>query len=270
MEKKKLIYLIDYFYDVLIKKYFEIQSQSQPKGLINILFKKIDYNQIAIYYEELLKIDDEYAEELYKQHDESILYKRLLVCNETFCELLEKEIELNKKLDIKCKNGNFTKDKYVIELNDIGNNLKNAMDNLNSIYNNLYNFLINVAKQRIIIYEEAVKTSLSTLTDIDNVDDNNIITLRKKYLDAVWEDVIEFFTIRTPQNKDKIKRIIDNPKLCGYPDIDFKNGVLLGSIYAIIYYCYENKVADPQLCMKLNHIQNDMMGEVLVKLDNES
>ena len=56
--------------------------------------------------------------------------------------------------------------------------------------------------------------------------------------------------------------------MCGY-DIDLFDGILAGSVFAILWFAIKNTEAPPDVCVKLNHMHNDIMTEVLIEINNE-
>ena len=121
------------------------------------------------------------------------------------------------------------------------------------------------------IYKNAIIENLETLNTEENEDtiSSLMLSIRKEYLDAVANNVISSFSVSSPAISAKLQLIMMSPKMCGYEDINIDNGIMAGSLYAMCYYALKNKIASSQECIKLNHIQNDIMTEVLIELNNE-
>lgn len=121
------------------------------------------------------------------------------------------------------------------------------------------------------IYKNAIISNIEALENTENEDDISILMLsiRKEYLDAVWDAVVSTFRVSAPTVFSKIQFIITSPSICGYKDINFDNGVMAGGLFAICYYALKNRVAPQKECVKLNHMQSDIMNRILFEIDAE-
>jgi hypothetical protein len=135
----------------------------------------------------------------------------------------------------------------------------------------LINAIINASINCKHIYKDAIIRNIATLNDAENESDvsTTMLSIRKEYLDAVWNSVISTFKVSSPTAFSKIQFIITSPSICGYKDIHLENGAMAGSLFAICYYALKNKVAPSKDCIKLNHFQNDIMNQVLLEVDKE-
>ena len=79
----------------------------------------------------------------------------------------------------------------------------------------------------------------------------------------------ETFDVSSPAIAVRIQLALASPALCGYEDIDISNGIMAGSLYAICFYAIKNKVAEPRDCVRLNHLQHEIMNDALSEQDNE-
>ncbi len=134
----------------------------------------------------------------------------------------------------------------------------------------LSNAILNTAKNKIDIYKQGIKTNIDVLNG--NAEDRMVeilISSRREYLDEVVNSVINTFDVSSPIIASKIRILLMSPSLCGYEDINIYDGIMAGSLYAICYYAINNKFAKPRDCIKLNHLQNDIMNMALTELESE-
>lgn len=118
-------------------------------------------------------------------------------------------------------------------------------------------------------YKIAILENMDKLNDCDEESTKGLLTsIRREYLNEVADSVINTFRVSSPNISSRIQLVFMSPQVCGY-DIKFENGIMAGSVFAICYYAIKNKVAPANLCVRLNHIQNDIMNEVLQEIENE-
>lgn len=93
--------------------------------------------------------------------------------------------------------------------------------------------------------------------------------IRRNYCDAVEEDVVAAISEEDPSMTEKIEKIIMNPSLCGYK-MDLTSGILMaGRVFAICYYAIRGVKADPDDCVSLNNMQNDLMNRAMGEITEE-
>ncbi len=122
------------------------------------------------------------------------------------------------------------------------------------------------------VYKDAIIKNMEALNKAKTDEDTYRLTLfiRKEYLDAVWNTVVSSFSISAPTVFSRIQFISTTPSICGYGDITMDNGIMAGGLYAICYYALKNKKAASKDCIKLNHLQTDIMNQVLFEIENET
>ena len=127
----------------------------------------------------------------------------------------------------------------------------------------LANAIINASKNNINIYKQAIKDNYKEVLDCNDEEKMNefIIKTRKLYLDKVYNDVITGMNIASPTVVSKIKFLSMN--------MDAENGMMAGKLFSVCYRALTGKEADSNECIRLNHVQNDMMTEVMKELDDE-
>lgn len=99
--------------------------------------------------------------------------------------------------------------------------------------------------------------------------DSLLMSLRREYFDDVANSVINTFRVSSPAVFNKIQLSLMSPGICGYSDINIENGIGAGSVYAICFNAIKNKIAAPKDCIRLNHIQNNIMNEALNEISRQ-
>lgn len=107
-DENELIKMVNIFYENIIKKYLSIEKETQK------VLKLIDFEDVYLKFEDLLKADDIYAEKMYSLKNDSKLKRTLFIANESLVELLTYEITLNKRLNDKANGLEFTKEDFDI------------------------------------------------------------------------------------------------------------------------------------------------------------
>ncbi len=140
-----------------------------------------------------------------------------------------------------------------------------------SIREVLTNAIINASNNCKHIYKNAIMNNFEAINNAETEEYVSalLLSIRKEYLDAVCDSVISTFKVSSPTVFSKIQFIMTYPSICGYENIDLENGAMAGSLFAICYYALKNKVAPHKECIKLNHIQNEIMNQVLLEVDKE-
>lgn len=120
------------------------------------------------------------------------------------------------------------------------------------------------------IYKKSIASNLDELNKLAEKPEWDVLwaSIRREYLDHAMVRAFESCCADNPKLNSRIDRIMLSPSICGY-EISLVNGVLAGSVFAILWYAIKNTVAPPDVCVKLNHIHNDIMTETLIELDNE-
>ncbi|MBQ2614411.1 MAG: hypothetical protein IJB80_03660 [Clostridia bacterium] len=118
-------------------------------------------------------------------------------------------------------------------------------------------------------YKSTILENMDKLNDCDEESANGLLTsIRREYLNEVADSVINTFRVSSPNISSRIQLVFMSPQVCGY-DIKFDNGIMAGSVFAICYYAIKNKIAPANICIRLNHIQNDIMDEVLQEIESK-
>lgn len=120
-------------------------------------------------------------------------------------------------------------------------------------------------------YIEDMKYSISQSEDSsDEQMEAKLMNIRKNYLDAVTSAVFADLKNMSLKGFYRAQLALSSPALCGYPDMNFDNGVVAGALYAICCYAIINKTAKPSDCVSLNHAQHDIMNQALLEIDKSS
>lgn len=130
--------------------------------------------------------------------------------------------------------------------------------------------ILNATQNCIPQYKESVRHLIAEMYKTGNgdIDERDINRVRKEFLDEVADSVFNTFQISSPAVFQRIMMILMSPSICGY-DINVDNGMIAGSVFAICYHAIKNKVAAPKDCIRLNHLQNDMMQRALIEIEAE-
>lgn len=117
-ENDGLFLATEYFFSVIITTYLNIEKKSVPKSFFEMVFKKIDYGNIAEMYREIRRASEDLGEKIYniivKKYEKEKLSRLLMVTNEALQELLDVNIVLNIRLNDKAKGREFTREEYDI------------------------------------------------------------------------------------------------------------------------------------------------------------
>ena len=134
-----------------------------------------------------------------------------------------------------------------------------------SIKEKLTKKILEASKKHISSYKETVLDTIKA-----NYDEERqkiyFFGARNAYLDDVANDVINSIGQKNPIIGGSIISMLSNPSKCGYDEIDISRGLMAGSLFAICYYAFTDKVASPRDCIELNHLQNDIMDEALKEI----
>lgn len=129
--------------------------------------------------------------------------------------------------------------------------------------------IINACYNCKITYESSILENIDKLNVCDEESAVALLmSIRHEYLNEVADSIINIFRVGSPNIASRIQLVFMSPQMCGY-DINFENGIVAGSVFAICYYAIKNKVAPANVCVRLNHIQNDIMDEVLQEIEKE-
>ena len=90
----------------------------------------------------------------------------------------------------------------------------------------------------------------------------------KDYLDAVANTVILLSRQASPVIWMRLERVLSQPSLCGYPDINTER-MMAGSVYAVCFWAIKKKSAVSKDCVFLNHFQNAVMDDVIQELERQ-
>ncbi|WMJ22208.1 hypothetical protein RBG61_09380 [Paludicola sp. MB14-C6] len=132
------------------------------------------------------------------------------------------------------------------------------------------NAIINASRNNIELYKSLIKSNIDKLTCSSEEETIKILTnIRREYLDNVSNEVINSFKISSPPIAMRINLALLSPSISGYEDINIDNGLMAGSLFAICYYGVKNAKAKPKDCIKLNHLQNDIIERALVEIDEK-
>lgn len=90
--------------------------------------------------------------------------------------------------------------------------------------------------------------------------------IRKDYLDKCANEVYSTISKISPKIELKLQLVLRSPSMSGY-DLPIENGLLAGSTFAICYWCLTDDKASPKDCVKLNHIHNKIMDDILYEME---
>ncbi len=134
----------------------------------------------------------------------------------------------------------------------------------------LSNAILNACKNKLPDYKKIILDNIFLLEGRSEEDCEQIFKLmRREYLDSVANSVVESFQISSPVIASKIQLVLLRPDMCGYEGIDLDNGLMAGELFAICFYAMKNSTAKPKDCIRLNHLQNDLMDRVLAEVNAE-
>ena len=118
-------------------------------------------------------------------------------------------------------------------------------------------------------YKFSLLDRLEELNSADEETAEKINTeISRAYFNAVKNTVVDSFRLSSPAIYARIQLALRSPSMCGY-DIDVDTEMMAGSVFAICYFAIKNRVAPAKLCIKLNHIQGDVMQKVLYEIADE-
>lgn len=118
-------------------------------------------------------------------------------------------------------------------------------------------------------YKFSLLDRLEELNSADEETAEKINTeISRAYFNAVKNTVVDSFRLSSPAIYARIQLALRSPSMCGY-DIDADAEMMAGSVFAICYFAIKNRVAPAKLCIKLNHIQGDVMQKVLYEIADE-
>ncbi len=93
--------------------------------------------------------------------------------------------------------------------------------------------------------------------------------LRENYCLSVEENVVMAISEEDESLTEKIEKIIMEPHLSGY-NINLNEGSFMaGRVYAICYFAIKEQKADPDDCVRLNNMQNDLMNRAMGEITEE-
>ncbi len=139
----------------------------------------------------------------------------------------------------------------------------------------MFNFVIRKTLMNAIIstankYIDDFKNDIADNIDVlENADDGEAVFLdiRKSYLTDVANEIFAAFGKSASQNL-RLTYTLLHPEKCGYEGIDFEKGMLAGSIFAVAYYVFTEKIAKPKDCIRLNHIHSAIMDKAISEIIN--
>lgn len=133
--------------------------------------------------------------------------------------------------------------------------------------------IINACMECKDVYKNGIMNNIELFDGMENEDDASslIISIRKEYLDAVVNSVLSSLQISFPFVISRIRRIMTSPGIFGLEDVvDGENGIAAGRLFVICYYAIKNTIPTPvREWIELNHLQNDIMNEVLSEIEGE-
>lgn len=108
---------------------------------------------------------------------------------------------------------------------------------------------------------------LPIVSENRNISDTEYMDIYKKCINQYFQKATELI-----KNSNNVNAMLKwnilplNPEICGI-DVDYNN-LNIGMIYAMVYYCFENKSVDIRDYNELNHINHDTFNNILMQLSN--
>lgn len=133
--------------------------------------------------------------------------------------------------------------------------------------NILKNAIINATENLLPQYKSNIIRYIKE-ADANELDEQEFFSIRKQFLDDVANSVFSTFRVSSPTIYQKIMLNLLHPYGCGY-DINVEDGISAGAVFAICYHAIENKPAPTKYCIRLNHLQHELMEQVLEEIDSE-
>lgn len=128
----------------------------------------------------------------------------------------------------------------------------------------LFKSIVNACRNCENTYKNSIIENLDGLKNADNgTSKKNAFVARRKYLDDVSNKVIDSFRLSSPTIFARIQLVLRSPSMCGLEGLNSENGFMAGSLFAVCYFAIKNNTAPSKICIRLNHIQNDIMEQVL-------
>ena len=134
----------------------------------------------------------------------------------------------------------------------------------------LFKSIVNACRNCENTYKNSIVENLDDLKNADNETSNKIaLDARRKYLDDVSNKVTDSFRLSSPAIFARIQLGLLSPSMCGIEGLNSENGLMAGSLFAVCYFAIKNSIAPGKICIRLNHIQNDIMEQVLHEVAEE-
>lgn len=119
--------------------------------------------------------------------------------------------------------------------------------------------IMRICKMKISVYEERIAEILKNSGNSTSEEINKAcISARKAYLDAVYEEIFNGM-----RHSSRVYLYL----VSVLHTEGSENGVMAGKIYYAVYQAMTNKTADPADCIAMNHMQNELMQQVLTGLE---
>lgn len=134
----------------------------------------------------------------------------------------------------------------------------------------LYKSIVNACHNCKNTYKYSIVENLDDLKNADSETSEKIaLAARRKYLDDVTNTVIDSFRLSSPAIFARMQLGLLSPAMCGMEGFNPDDGFMAGSLFAVCYFAIKNKIAPGKTCIQLNHIQNDIMDQVLREIAEE-
>lgn len=139
----------------------------------------------------------------------------------------------------------------------------------------------NACKIKLPVYESNAKEIVNLLKENSELSDSQIETFatnaRRCYLNSVYDAVKDSLAISAPAINMRFNMSLMSPSITGLPpeftiDHFAENGISAGATFIMVYYAITGKPANTarlyRTASMLSHFQNDLMNNILFKLDN--
>lgn len=126
----------------------------------------------------------------------------------------------------------------------------------------------NACKGSLLTYEKEIKTCINRFDDEDL--ERLLMKARQSYLDDVYDSVVSALKLSSTTIAARMELLLMSPELCGIEQELIQNGIGAGALYCMCYYALNDQIGDMKKASELNHFQNDLMNNILNKLDNEN
>ena len=130
----------------------------------------------------------------------------------------------------------------------------------------LHRVIMNISESCVHELEEDLLYHKDAIERSSEEDQEKILTgIQTRYFDDVANGVISSIKANSPVAYQRLRLAMQAPLMCGY-DIDTSKWLMAGSLYALCFFAYKNKTADPKDCIAMNHEQNNLIVSAIERV----